>query len=63
MATKPDIIDELAHEVVHDLARIDRALHNFMKLARRCPYAGKPGCMCNVIDRAIARENTRNNKA
>lgn len=56
----PDPIDNLVHEIVHDLARmyelalhIDNALKDFIRLARDCPYAGEPGCVCKKVSDAF----------
>ena len=51
---RPDIIDDLSHKVVHELLRIDQALHTFMRLARDCPYAGCHGAPCKAVREVLS---------
>ena len=64
---KPDIIDDLSHGIVHDLARlklkslneakihkhIDSILRKYVELARTCPYAGMDGAPCKLVKEII----------
>ena len=45
----PDIVDDLNHEMIHGLARIEAARHIFLSLVRRCPYAGCDGSPCEEV--------------